>query len=47
MREQVGPAVVAPEGFQAHESLVALEGPELTCVLEPAPVLPAGRFDGS
>jgi hypothetical protein len=47
VREQVVPAVVAPEGFEAHESLVALEGPELTCALEPALVLPAGGFDGA
>ena len=47
VRVEVVPAAVTPEGFQAHEGFVALHGPELTCALEPALVLPAGGLDGS
>jgi hypothetical protein len=40
------PAVVAPEGFQAHESFIPGASPELARTLESALILAAGRFDG-
>ena len=47
VREEVVPAAIAPEGFQAHESFVSVDGPELAGALETALVLSAGGFDGS
>ena len=41
------PTVVAPEGFQAHQRLVAGRGPELTGALEATLVLAAGGFHRS
>lgn len=46
MGEEVMPAAVAPEGFQAQEGFVAGGGPELAGAFEPALILPAGGFDG-
>ena len=47
VREEVLPAAVAPEGFQAEEGFVAVERPELTGAFETALVLAASGFDGS
>ena len=47
MRVKFVPAVVAPEGFQAHQGFVSGEGPELAGAFEAALVLAAGRFDGA
>src|SRR6266566_1189061 len=47
VREELGPAAVAPEGFQAHQSLIARQRPELPGAFEPALVLPTGRLDGA
>src|SRR5208283_154243 len=41
------PAVVAPEGFQTHQSFIADQTPELPGPFEAALILPTGRFDGS
>jgi hypothetical protein len=41
--EQV-PTVVAPEGFQTHQSFIASATPKLAGALEPALILSAGRF---
>src|SRR5579872_5806888 len=41
------PAVVAPEGFQTHQSFIADQTPELSGSFEAALVLPTGRFDGA
>src|SRR5437764_7355012 len=41
------PAFVAPEGFQAHQSLVPSTTPKLAGSFEAALVLPTGRFHGA
>ena len=46
MGEEVMPAAVAPEGFQAQEGFIPGGGPELAGAFEPALILPAGGFDG-
>lgn len=40
------PAIVAPEGFQAHQTFVADQTPELSGSFEAALILPTGGFDG-
>ena len=47
MREEEMPAMVAPEGFQTHQCLVACLTPELARSFEAALGLPAGRFNGT
>ena len=44
VRKQQLPAVVAPEGFQAHQAFIAGATPELARTFEPTLVLPTGRF---
>src|SRR5438105_14092537 len=41
------PAFVAPESFQAHQSLIPGTTPKLARSLEAALVLPTGRFHGA
>ena len=42
--EQEVPAVVAPEGFQTHQTFITGTTPELAGALEAALLLPAGGF---
>src|SRR5450756_2437536 len=44
VREQQVPSVVAPEGFQTHQSFIAGTTPELAGSLEAALILSAGGF---
>jgi len=45
MGEEVMPAAVAPEGFQAQQRFVPGGGPELAGAFEPTLILAAGGFD--
>jgi hypothetical protein len=45
--EELVPAAISPEGFQAHEGFVTSGGPELAGAFETALVLAAGGFDGA
>lgn len=44
MEEEQRPATVPPEGFQAHQGIIAPLRPKLARPVEPALVLFAGRF---
>lgn len=46
VRKEHVPAMVAPKSYQAHQRLIPLARPKLARSLEPALILPTGRFDG-